>query len=111
MTEDETVGWHHQLNEYESEQTLGDSEGQGSLECCSPWGSQGIGCDLETEQQQIQSQAPCRGTEPTTCPPDSCFPCFSYNSLGHSPVGSRQCQLPGNMGLKRVSSLKRVLRL
>ena len=31
------VGWHHQLNEYEFEQTLGDSEGQGNLACCSPW--------------------------------------------------------------------------
>ena len=37
MTEDETVGWHHQLNGQESEPTLGDSKGQGSLECCSPW--------------------------------------------------------------------------
>ena len=37
MTEDEMVGWHHQLNGHESEQTLGDGEGQGSLECCSPW--------------------------------------------------------------------------
>ena len=25
------VGWHHQLNEHEFEQTLGDSEGQGRL--------------------------------------------------------------------------------
>ena len=32
------VGWHHQLNGHEFEQTLGDSEGQGSLVCCSPWG-------------------------------------------------------------------------
>ena len=32
------VGWHHQLNGLESEQTLGDSEGQGSLARCSPWG-------------------------------------------------------------------------
>ena len=32
------VGWHHQLNGHESEQTRGDSEGQGSLACCSPWG-------------------------------------------------------------------------
>ena len=38
MTEDEMVGWHHQLNGNESEQTLGDSEGQGSLACCSPGG-------------------------------------------------------------------------
>ena len=38
MTEDETVGWHHphQLNG-ESEQTLGDSEGHGSLAYCSSW--------------------------------------------------------------------------
>ena len=36
-TEDEMVGWHHQLNGHESEQTLGDSEGQGSLAHCSPW--------------------------------------------------------------------------
>ena len=37
MTEDETVGWHRRLNGHESEQTQGDSEGQGSLACCSPW--------------------------------------------------------------------------
>ena len=38
-TEDEMVGWHQWLNGHESEQTQGDSEGQGSLECCSPWDS------------------------------------------------------------------------
>ena len=37
MTEDEMVGWHHPFNRYESEQTLRDSEGKGSLVCCSPW--------------------------------------------------------------------------
>ena len=31
MAEDEMVGWHHRLKEHEFEQTLGDSEGQGSL--------------------------------------------------------------------------------
>ena len=31
------VGWHHQLNGHEFEQTPGDSEGQGSLACCCPW--------------------------------------------------------------------------
>jgi len=36
-TEDEMVGWHHQLDGYEFEQTLGESEGQGSLARCSPW--------------------------------------------------------------------------
>ena len=38
MTEDEMVGWHHQLDGHEFELTPGDSEGEGSLECCSPWG-------------------------------------------------------------------------
>ena len=32
------VGWHHQLNGHEFEQTLGDSGGQRSLMCCRPWG-------------------------------------------------------------------------
>ena len=32
------VGWHHWLNGHEFEQTPGDSEGQGGLACCSPWG-------------------------------------------------------------------------
>ena len=35
MTENVMVGWHHQLHVYELEQTPGDSEGQGSLACCS----------------------------------------------------------------------------
>ena len=32
------VGWYHRLNGHEFEQTPGDGDGQGSLECCSPWG-------------------------------------------------------------------------
>ena len=32
------AGWHHRLDGHEFEQTLGDTEGQGSLACCSPWG-------------------------------------------------------------------------
>ena len=38
MTEDEMVGWHHQLNGLEYEQILGDSEGQGSQASCSSCG-------------------------------------------------------------------------
>ena len=38
MTEGEMVGWHHQLNGHEFEQALGDSERQGNLMFCSPWG-------------------------------------------------------------------------
>ena len=43
MPEDEMVGWHHQLNGHEFEQTLGNSEGQGSVMCCSPWGHKELG--------------------------------------------------------------------
>ena len=37
MTEDEMVGWHHQLNGYKFEQALGVGDGQASLACCSLW--------------------------------------------------------------------------
>ena len=37
-TEDEMVGWHHQLNGHESEQAPGVGNGQGSLVCYSPKG-------------------------------------------------------------------------
>ena len=38
MTEDDMVEWHHQLDGYEFEQAPGVGDGQGCLECCSPWG-------------------------------------------------------------------------
>ena len=38
MTEDEMVGWQHGLDGREFEQAPGDSEGQGGLVCCGPWG-------------------------------------------------------------------------
>ena len=42
-TKDEMVGWYHQLNGHKFEQTSGDSEGQGSLACCSPQGQKESG--------------------------------------------------------------------
>ena len=51
VTEDEMVGWHHQLNGHEFEQTLGDSEGQGSLVSCSPWGHK----ELDTTEHLHQA--------------------------------------------------------
>ena len=39
-TEDEMVGWHHWFPRHEFEQAMGDGEGQESLACCSPWGSE-----------------------------------------------------------------------
>ena len=52
--EDEMVGWHHQLNRHESEQTPGDGKGQGSLAVLQSMGSQRVGHDLATEQQLNQ---------------------------------------------------------
>ena len=53
VAEDEIVRWHHQLKGHGFEQTLGDTGGQRSLECCSPWGR--VGHHLVTEQQQLQN--------------------------------------------------------
>ena len=47
VTEDEMIGWHHWLSGHEFEQTPGDSDGQGSLACCSPWGRK----ELDTTEQ------------------------------------------------------------
>ena len=49
------VGWHHQLNGHASEQAPGDSEGQGSLVCCSPWGHKELGT---TERLNSKNQSP-----------------------------------------------------
>ena len=49
------VGWHHQLSGHEFEQALGDSEGQGSLVCCSP-----LGCkELDTTKQLSNNSSIC----------------------------------------------------
>ena len=49
MTDDEMVGWQHQLYRHEFEQTLRVGDWQGSLVCCSPWGSQKVRHDWATE--------------------------------------------------------------
>ena len=49
MTENEMIGWHHQLNGYEFERALGDGEGQGSLACYSPWGHKELDMTEATE--------------------------------------------------------------
>ena len=56
VTEDEMFGWHHRLNGRMFEQTPGDSEGQGSLMCCSPWGclsQRGLSNWITTQTQLI----------------------------------------------------------
>ena len=50
MTEDDMVGWNHQFNGLEFEQTPGDSKRQGSLVCCSP-----RGCKESDMTQQLNN--------------------------------------------------------
>ena len=47
--------WHHIHHGPNYELTLGDSEGQGSLACCSPWGRK-VGHNLVTEQEPQQQR-------------------------------------------------------
>ena len=53
MTEDEMVGWHHELNGHEFEQPPGD-DGQESLACYSPWGCE----ELDTTEQLNNNKVP-----------------------------------------------------
>ena len=57
VTEDEMVGWYHWLNGHEFEQTPGDTERQGSLACCIPWGHK-VRPNWATEEQQQRNLHP-----------------------------------------------------
>ena len=70
MTEDEMVGRHHRLSGHEFEQAPGDSEGQGSLLCCSPWGCN----ELDTSEQLNSSWKAGRGREATGVGPGASEP-------------------------------------
>ena len=54
------VGWHHRLNGREFEQAPGIGDGQGSLECCSPWGHKELDIpeQLNGVMQQGESFSP-----------------------------------------------------
>ena len=58
MTEDEVVGWHHRLKGHELEQAPEDSEGQGSLACCSPWGRK------ESDMSEELNNNSCKALDP-----------------------------------------------
>ena len=51
------VGWHHQRNGHEFEQTPGDSKGQGSLVCYSPWGREEFDMTLQLNNNSICPRA------------------------------------------------------
>ena len=54
-TEDEMVGWHHQLNGHEFEQSLGVGDEQRRPACCSAWGSQTVRHNWVTELYHLCS--------------------------------------------------------
>ena len=56
MTEDEMAGWQHQLDGHEFEQAPGDGDGQGSLECCSPWGGKEPDMTEQLNNENSKSQ-------------------------------------------------------
>ena len=55
-TEGEMVGWHRWLSRHEFEQTPVDSEGQGSLACCSPWGNKESGMTEQLNNTNIRNK-------------------------------------------------------
>ena len=69
MTEDEMAGWHYQLNNHEFEQTPGDSEGQRSPACCSPWGHKES--DMNNNRAESPNWSPFL---PSSIPGPSCTP-------------------------------------
>ena len=64
MTEDEMVGWHHQLNGHEFEQTPVVGDGQGGLACCSAWGLK----ELDTTERLNSTQL-AQGHKAVRCKP------------------------------------------
>ena len=76
----EMVGWYHQLKAHECEQTLGDSEGQGRLACCSPWVRKELDT-TEAEQQQAMMYKSRLSWCLTLLPPSSPTSSMEYGSV------------------------------
>jgi len=74
MTEDEMLGWHHQLDGHEFEQAPRDGHGQGGLVCCSPWGCK----ELDTTEwlNRLNRCSIRRTTFKKPCMSVSCFSFF-----------------------------------
>ena len=92
------VGWHHWIDGHESEQTLVDNEGQGSLACCSPWGhkesdtTEGLETNVRSGWSPPLIRSPLRSDGPWR-PVNSQTgnsPVLPPSSLGHSRLGAIQ---------------------
>jgi len=108
MTEDEMVGPHHRLDGHEFEQTLGYSEGQGRLACCSPWGHK----ELDTTEQ-VNNNLCLRMCVAqsclTLCNPTDCSP--SGSSLpGILQAGRLECvAMPSSVFIDRRLNIVKML--
>ena len=64
MTENEMIGWHHQIDGYQFQQAPGPGDGQGSLACCSPWGckqsnmTEQLNCEWMRKSKVLTVQSP-----------------------------------------------------
>ena len=67
MTENEMVGWHHQLDGHEFEEAPGVGDGQGGLVCCSPWSCKESDRTEETEEMQCLNVMWYFGYPPQKC--------------------------------------------
>ena len=96
-TENKLVGWHHWLKIHEFEQALGAGDGQGSLVCCSPWGSKESDM-TETELNWSYHLSICKD--------------IYYKELAHFILGAsrpkfyRGVHQPGNFGRNGCSRLE-----
>ena len=83
-TEDEMVGWHHQLNGHECEWTPGAGDGQGGLVCCSPWGRKELDTTgrLNWTEQGTRVYYACGLTQKT----QHVLPGFPLQALPHLPA-------------------------
>ena len=82
MTENEMVGWHHQLDGHEFEKAPGVGDGQGSLECYSPWG-----CKVLDMTEQLNCTYLVAQLWPSLCDP------MDYSLLGPLSTGIFQARI------------------
>ena len=100
MTEDEMVGWHHQLSGHEFEQTPGDSEEQRRLACSSPWGqkewyttkrlnnSKNRGSSIFLRQTGWESQGPLKSN---SCLESLLTPSFRETYMSLTELETQKC--------------------